>query len=411
MARGGRKARSGKGGGEEAPAADLGPHYPQSHTHLLPASRRPSKPSKPQHRRAHFKSGLNQQRVAGFVAGAVRPNAGAARALAVHFYPPYTSDGFGSQELLSEGLVRQAVQDYQNLASWAGGLPLPVTEANSKSKGGIQGLSDAFAAALWTLDFAMEMAAAGAPMLLLHWRIGGEPGGKAGPHWPAWYAGVETGFGRGGGGGGGGAAGTFPKARAPFAGYLAFARAVLPPGGGDVRLARVARAAAGPGCGGVKLFPLSVARGGGGRELRLVVLNKKASGACRLTLQLQAPAGGGAGGSGYAPSASLQWLLPGGGSDAAAAAAGFAAGGGCDARGRACDAAKAAAAVGGGLASARGDATVGGQALDTEGGLSPAAARTYAVPVRPTAGGGGAEIAFTVPGAAGALLVIPERGP
>lgn len=36
-----------------------------------------------------------------------------------------------------------------------------MTEGNSKSRGGIKGVSDTFGAALWTLDWALEMAAAG----------------------------------------------------------------------------------------------------------------------------------------------------------------------------------------------------------------------------------------------------------
>lgn len=45
--------------------------------------------------------------------------------------------------------------------AWAGGLPIQMTEGNSKSRGGIKGVSDTFGAALWTLDWALEMAAAG----------------------------------------------------------------------------------------------------------------------------------------------------------------------------------------------------------------------------------------------------------
>ena len=45
--------------------------------------------------------------------------------------------------------MRQAVQDYRNLLAWAPGLPVRVTEGNSKSKGGIKGVSDTFASALW----------------------------------------------------------------------------------------------------------------------------------------------------------------------------------------------------------------------------------------------------------------------
>jgi hypothetical protein len=83
--------------------------------------------------------------------------------LLCHAPAAYTSNGFTIQDLLSEGLMREAVQDYSQLTNdWAPGLPIRMTEGNSKSKGGLAGISDAFAAALWTADFAFELAAAGA---------------------------------------------------------------------------------------------------------------------------------------------------------------------------------------------------------------------------------------------------------
>lgn len=81
--------------------------------------------------------------------------------MTVHWYPAYSRTGFTAQELLSEGLMREAVRDYKNLLTWTSGLPVLVSEANSKSKGGMQGISDAFAAALWTTDYAFELATAG----------------------------------------------------------------------------------------------------------------------------------------------------------------------------------------------------------------------------------------------------------
>jgi hypothetical protein len=57
--------------------------------------------------------------------------------------------------------MREAADDYAALARDAG-LPVRMTEGNTKSKGGLAGISDAFAAALWTADFAFELAAAGA---------------------------------------------------------------------------------------------------------------------------------------------------------------------------------------------------------------------------------------------------------
>lgn len=150
--------------------------------------------------------------------------------------------------------MRQAVQDFKNLQAWAPGLPIQMTEGNSKSKGGIKGVSDAFASALWAADFAFELAAAGArgccrsraahgarapawsgdrrshtfhacacseaaqcacaacvcqapfhtprsprpptgaPAVLLHWRTGGSPDGRPALNWPCHYLAVETAY-------------------------------------------------------------------------------------------------------------------------------------------------------------------------------------------------------------------------
>jgi hypothetical protein len=188
-----------------------------------------------------------------------------------------------------------------------------------------------------------------------------------------------------------------PQAKAPWGGYLLFARAVL---GGAARLAPVPSASAGPDCMNVKLWPLAVARKGPNgedvQELRVVALNKQpAGGSCRVSLRVEPPPGAryGAG--------SLQWLLPG---DAdPAGVAGLEKAAGCGGRG-------CGAAVGGGLGSTAGSVTLGGQAMDAEGRLQPAAPRVFTVAAAP-ASGGAVEYAFTLPGSSGALLTVPDGRP
>jgi hypothetical protein len=149
-------------------------------------------------------------------------------------------------------------------------------------------------------------------------------------------------------------------------------------------------AAASGACSNVKVWPLA-ARRGGGAELRVVVLNKAPSGACRVSLRLEP----GPGGPARYGAGSLQWMLPGGASAAAVAGCGSKAG--C-----------AAAAGGLGIASTRGDSTTGGQAMDEEGRLQPGSPVTYEVAGTRVSDGGATEFSFTLPGASGALLVVPE---
>jgi len=229
--------------------------------------------------------------------------------------------------------------------------------------------------------------------VLLHWRIGGSPDGKAGPHWPCYYQGVETGFNPGGD--------TYPKSKSPWGGYLLFARAV---GDGGASIASVPSAAASPSCMGVKLWPLSVRKAGQGgeevRETRIVVLNKKESGACRLVLRLDGD------GSRRYGDAQIQWLLPGGAN--AGAAAGLETAAACSAR-SGCRGA-GVGAVGEGLFSTKGDVTLGGQTMDSDGRLQPSAPRSFKVAGKRLGDDGATEFAFTLPGASGALLVVPEGG-
>lgn len=156
----------------------------------------------------------------------------------------------------------------------------------------------------------------------------------------------------------------------------------------------------------LKVWPLFVTRRGAdglvARSLRVVLLNKRGSGACRVVLRAPAaPAAGPAAGAGKRRQASVQWLLPGGGAPASAAAL---TGGGC---GAVPAAAAAAAAVGPrGLSDTSNAVSMGGQRMDSEGLLQPAAPIPYALAAPRAAGGGLEEYSLTVPGASGALVTI-----
>lgn len=362
---------------------------------------------------AHFKSGFSENRARSFLAATKGTNM---KEMAVHWYPAYPNANFTIESLLSEGLMREAMQEYANLMSWSQGIPVRMTEGNSKSHGGIKGISDAFAAAMWTADWAFEMAALGAPGVALHWRIGGSPDGKAGPHWPCHYMGVETAFKKGPDGR---VVDTYAKAKAPWAGYLLFSRAASAEKGSVVELAGVPFATAGPGCQSVKLWPLAVRDAGTGAvtEVRAVILNKKLTGSCRVTLRLEGPKCGG--GRGPAPPRAaaaapdfsegrLQWLLPGGVAPDVPFLSALATGSG-GSKGAAVAEAEAAIALAGGLGSTLGNATLGGQSMDAEGRLQPPEPRNFAV--KSVAGkDGSASYSFTIPGSSGALLKISARG-
>ncbi|KAF6257825.1 hypothetical protein COO60DRAFT_1701631 [Scenedesmus sp. NREL 46B-D3] len=98
--------------------------------------------------------------------------------LSVHFYPYYSKHSFDEGSLLSEDLVREATRNatLHVKAAAAYGQKVRITEANSLSGAGEQGTSDAYAAALWTVDTAFEFAAAGIQSLHFHFGHGGLPG-------------------------------------------------------------------------------------------------------------------------------------------------------------------------------------------------------------------------------------------
>uniref|UniRef100_A0A383V8Y6 Beta-glucuronidase C-terminal domain-containing protein n=1 Tax=Tetradesmus obliquus TaxID=3088 RepID=A0A383V8Y6_TETOB len=92
----------------------------------------------------------------------------------VHWYKARREDQNTVQSLLAEGPVRTEMANLRKLVeiSRRYGKDLRVAEMNTISNSGREGLSDSLAAALWTLDGALEVANTGAVGINLHWGDG-----------------------------------------------------------------------------------------------------------------------------------------------------------------------------------------------------------------------------------------------
>lgn len=187
----------------------------------------------------------------------------------VHWYKD-TAETFNTAEtLMDEGPVRAEMANFRELVKIADkhGKPLRVAEANTISNSGRDGVSNVFAAALWTLDASLEVAAAGGSGVNFHQGAGQNlytgilrwvgPGDKLNP----------------------------PIVKPPYYGYLAFARAVA----GGSRFVRTAASLGQPES--LKVFPLQDAASG---ALRVVLINKSAREAGNVALRLPSAAGAGA---------------------------------------------------------------------------------------------------------------------
>ncbi|MEV4315888.1 glycosyl hydrolase family 79 C-terminal domain-containing protein [Actinocrispum sp. NPDC049592] len=99
-------------------------------------------------------------------------NAARMNMVTVHQYPggaTTTTTKLLSQETLTGGV--NAVS--KNLAAAkAAGLPMRVDEANSTYNGGIDGVSNKFASALWVIDYSMSLAQAGVSGVNIHGGLG-----------------------------------------------------------------------------------------------------------------------------------------------------------------------------------------------------------------------------------------------
>lgn len=77
-------------------------------------------------------------------------------------------------EYLNHGAVVSLVQPYANSANLAtaAGKPFIMFETNTASCGGFKGVSDSFGAALWAVDYGLQMAYTNFTYGLMH--IGGQ---------------------------------------------------------------------------------------------------------------------------------------------------------------------------------------------------------------------------------------------
>jgi len=266
----------------------------------------------------------------------------------VHWYKATSEQGGTAESLLDEGPVREEMANLRELVRVAGkhGKPLRVAEANTISNSGKDGVSNVFAAALWTLDAALEVAAAGGSGVNFHQGAGQNlytailryvgPGDKLNP----------------------------PIVKPPYYAYLAFAKAVGP-GAGFVR---TSASVGQPGF--VKVFPLKDASSG---ALRVVLINKSPREAGNVALRL--PTGGR--GAGSLPRATVTRMVARGDSPLEAKEAG-------------------------------GAITLGGVWLDL-GGVERGSAATEGVQAGPGAGGGGfAAYKVYMPPASAAIVEIPR---
>lgn len=192
----------------------------------------------------------------------LRGERGRIRALSAHAYPldgcpPHAAIAAQRRRLLSDTASRGLAAGVARMVAIGrrAGVAVRVTEMNSATCGGVPGISDSFAAALWAPGALFAMARAGATGVDLHsW-----PGA---PYAPFAFTTAHTGF-------------TRAHARALYYGLLLFADAAS---------------------GGSRLLPIHVATDGGVRawatltragQLRVVAVNPSSGHAARVTIAVR----------------------------------------------------------------------------------------------------------------------------
>jgi hypothetical protein len=190
----------------------------------------------------------------------------------VHWYKATSQEFNTAETLMDEAPVRREMQNFRELVKIAAkhGKPLRVAEANTISNSGRDGVSNVFAAALWTLDASLEIAAAGGSGVNYHQGQGQNlytgilrwtgPGDRLNP----------------------------PIVKPPYYGYLAFAQAVS----AGSRFIRVAQSSGVPEL--LKVFPLQESNGSG--RVRVVLINKDGKRGGWVTVKVAAAAGAAGGG-------------------------------------------------------------------------------------------------------------------
>ena len=134
----------------------------------------------------------------------------------MHYYTPVANRNATIAAMLDEVTIDEAVRDLRLLVDNIPDSRVRVSELNSVAGGGRGGVSNVFAAALWTAEISFEFATAGASGVNFHW---GNAGLFSAPGAEPAYIGVSTRFqdndpNR-----------PYPVVRAPWYGYVLFSRA------------------------------------------------------------------------------------------------------------------------------------------------------------------------------------------
>ncbi|GBF99210.1 hypothetical protein Rsub_12469 [Raphidocelis subcapitata] len=211
----------------------------------------------------------------------------------VHYYTPVANRNATIEAMLNEIFVDEAVRDLRLLVDGVQEYSrVRVSEANSIAGGGRTGVSNVFAAALWSAQIAFEFALAGASGINFHWGNGGL---FSAPDAEPAYIGVSNRFANRD------PNQPYPSVRAPFYGYVLFSRATgmngqavalnlpQPQSGGPF----------GPDCGnGVRIYGFLLPATS---EISVAVINKTNRTDCTISLSL----------TGKFPDGTITRLLPG----------------------------------------------------------------------------------------------------
>lgn len=185
----------------------------------------------------------------------------------VHWYKATKETYNTPSTLLEEAPIRQEMDNLRAIVqtSQGYGIPLRVAEMNTISNSGRVGVSNVFAAAIWTLDGCFEVAATGAVGVNLHQGSGQNL-----------YTGILRWYNQG--------VLSPPVLRPPFYGMLMFQQAVK---AGSKLLGKTQISGDN---GNLKVWPLKDV---GDQELRIVVINKHPSQAAKQVIRLDRSQGSG----------------------------------------------------------------------------------------------------------------------
>lgn len=194
----------------------------------------------------------------------------------VHYYTPVANRNATIAAMLSDVTIDEAVRDLSLIVNGVqDSSRVRVSEINSVAGGGRGGVSNVFAAALWTAQIAFEFAQAGASGVNFHW---GNAGLFSAPGIEPAYIGVSNRFldrdpNK-----------PYPVVRAPWYGYLFFSRATGRNGGAiALKLPPLSQSGPfGPGCfDAVASYAFLLPANG---EISVALINKSNSTNCTVSI-------------------------------------------------------------------------------------------------------------------------------